>query len=91
LIVVWASLKAQVIRDELGQRHKLQRVLQDLGFSDRSAGYEFDETIRENAIDGALASARKAAAFSVPGLDGGYSPVGENRIQSVWRIVIWML
>jgi len=74
------EFESQVIRDELGQRHKLQRVLQDLGFADRSAGYEFDETIRENAIDGALASARKAAAFSVPGLDGGYSPVGENRM-----------
>lgn len=73
------EFESQVIRDELGQRHKLQRVLQDLGFSDRSAGYQFDETIRENAIDGALASARKAAAFSVPGLDGGYSPVGENK------------
>ena len=73
------EFEAQVIRDELSQRHKLQRVLQDLGFADRSAGYEFDETIRENAIGEALASARAAANFSVAGLDGGYSPVGENK------------
>jgi len=72
------EFEGQVIRDELEQRHRLQRVLQDLGFSDRSAGYEFDETIRENAIEGALASAAKASALSIPGLDGGFTPVGEN-------------
>ena len=72
------EFEGQVIRDELEQRHRLQRVLQDLGFADRSAGYEFDETIRENAIEGALASAAKASALSIPGLDGGFTPVGEN-------------
>lgn len=72
------EFEGQVIRDELEQRHRLQRVLQDLGFADRSAGYEFDETIRENAIEDALASAAKASALSIPGLDGGFTPVGEN-------------
>tara|TARA_B100000686_G_C16784598_1_gene974349 strand:+ start:188 stop:1045 length:858 start_codon:yes stop_codon:yes gene_type:complete len=72
------EFEGQVIRDELEQRHRLQRVLQDLGFADRSAGYEFDETIRENAIEEALASAAKASALSIPGLDGGFTPVGEN-------------
>lgn len=72
------EFEGQVIRDELEQRHRLQRVLQDLGFADRSAGYEFDETIRENAIEEALASAAKASALSIPGLDGGFTPVGQN-------------
>ena len=67
-----------MIRDELDQKHKLQRVLQDLNFADRGAGYEFDETIRENAIEGALASAAQAANVTVPGLEGGYNPVGRN-------------
>lgn len=72
------EFEGQVIRDELDQKHKLQRVLQDLNFADRGAGYEFDETIRENAIEGALASAAKAANVTVPGLEGGYNPVGRN-------------
>ena len=72
------EFESQVIRDELEQRHKLQRALQDLGFSDRAAGHTFDETIRENAISDALASAAKASAISIPGLDGGFTPVGDN-------------
>ena len=72
------EFEAQVIRDEYEQKHRLQRVLQDLGFADRSAGYEFDESIRENAIEGGLASAAKSAALSVPGVEGGYTPVGNN-------------
>lgn len=72
------EFEGQVIRDETNQRHKLQRVLQDLNFADRSSGYAFDETIRENAIQGALDSAAKAANVTVPGLEGGYNPVGRN-------------
>ena len=72
------EFEGQVIRDETNQRHKLQRVLQDLNFADRSSGYTFDETIRENAIQGALDSAAKAANVTVPGLEGGYNPVGRN-------------
>lgn len=74
------EFEGQVIRDELEQKHRLQRVMQDLGFADRSAGYEFDETIRENAIEGALASAAKSSALSVPGMEGGYTPVGQNKM-----------
>jgi len=72
------EFEAEVVRDELSHRHKLQRALQDLGFSDRAAGHTFDETIRENAISDALASAAKASAISVPGIDGGHTPTGTN-------------
>ena len=76
------EFEAQFIRDKLTQKHALNRALQDIGFQDRSYMNQFTDSIRENAMEDAFASAAEAANVEVPGLGGGFTSSGTNRLNS---------
>ena len=84
------EFEAQRIYDEGDFRHKFNRVLQDLGFSDRGLGYQFDDKIREDAMRGALASAAQAAQVNLPenyAITGGSGPLNAAALEAMMSVV----
>lgn len=84
------EFEAQRIYDEGDFRHKFNRVLQDLGFSDRGLGYQFDDKIREDATQAALASAAQAAQVNLPenyAMTGGSGPLNAAALEAMMSVV----
>jgi len=84
------EFEAQRIYDEADFRHKFNRVLQDLGFSDRGLGYQFDDRIREDAMQAALASAAQAAQVNLPenyAITGGSGPLNAAALEAMMSVV----